>query len=403
MSRTLHAISQISGSIRLPDDRRVRLSRVKDVPSRFNGEQISAAELVRRALEEPLEFPPLSAATVPGDHVAITVDSDVPHVGEVVRRAIESLQRAGIESASISVVTTDADTRRRCREALPQGNGQAPRFVLHDPDDTDNLCLVGLTKRRQPLLINRTIFDADIVLPIGCARLGGSAYDFLFPSFSNAEAIDEFRTPANVSTAAEAAKRVKESDEAGWLIGVMMTVQVVPGADESIAHVVAGEPQSVARRCEELYAEQWAMRSPQEVSLVIANISGSAKAQNWQNVGKALAAAESLLGDGGAVAICCNLDTPPGESLARLIGSDDLSKTQRKILYDRGEDSLPAWHLARALQRGPVYFLSQLDDETVEDLGLAPIASVEELVRLASRRESCIVIDDAQRTIISMD
>ena len=60
------------------------------------------------------------------------------------------------------------------------------------------------------------------------------------------------------------------------------------------------------------------------------------------------------------MAICSNLDVPPGESLGRLIGSTDLEKTLRKIGHDHGEDSWPAWHLARALQRGPVYLLSQL-------------------------------------------
>jgi hypothetical protein len=55
------------------------------------------------------------------------------------------------------------------------------------------------------------------------------------------------------------------------------------------------------------------------------------------------------------------------------------------------------------LNRGPVYFLSQLDDETVEDLGLAPVADVEELVRLASRHESCIVLDDSQYSLVTVN
>jgi nickel-dependent lactate racemase len=401
VEKTPHAIHNISDSIRLSGDQRVQLRSVVGV-ERTSNRLADPAAMVRDALEEPLDFPPLAAGTVPGDHVAIAVDRGVPSFGEVVRGCVESFERAGINLEDISIVATDAETLRLCREVLHEGATTRPQFVLHDPDDNDNLCLVGHTKRHEPLLVNRTIFDADIVLPIGCARPGGGVYDFLFPAFSNAAAIDDFRTPANVNSPADAEKKTKEANEAGWLIGVMMTMQVVPGADETVAHVVAGEPQAVAQRCEQLYEEQWSLRSPREVSLVIANISGGPEAQNWQNVGRALATAESVLSEGGAVAICTNLDTPPGESLARLIGSEDLEKTQRKILHDHAEDSVSAWHMARALQRGPVYFLSQLDPETVEELGLAPISNIDELTRLAGRRESYIVIDDAQHAIVTI-
>jgi hypothetical protein len=135
---------------------------------------------------------------------------------------------------------------------------------------------------------------------------------------------------------------------------------------------------------------------------VIANISGGAEAQNWQNVGRALASAEPLLDEGGAVVICCDLEQPPGHSLGRLIGSDDLEKTARKIFHDHAKDSVPAWHAVRALQRGPVYFLSRLDSETVEDLGFAPVDSVDDLARLAGRHESCVVIDDSQHAVIAV-
>ncbi|MCI0332545.1 MAG: lactate racemase domain-containing protein [Planctomycetes bacterium] len=405
MVKTLHPIGEISASLKLDDDRRVRLTREGKTANVHSDEPAaSPVARVRRALDAPLDFPPLSAATVPGDRVAIAVDADVPCVGGVVRGAVEAFQGARIDPDAISIVTTDAEIGRRCRAEFAAQSAKLPQFVVHDPDDEDNLCLVGLTKRHEPLVVNRTIFDADVVLPIGCARGDAAgAYGGLFPNFSNAEAIGRYRTPVNVCSPDDVAKKSTKVDEAGWLIGVLMTLQVVPGTDDTVAHVVAGEPQAVARRCEQLYRELWMLRSPQQVSLVVANISGGAEAQNWQNVGRALAAVEPLLGEGGAVAICSNLKSPPGESLSRLLGSDDLEKTERKILRDHGEDSVPAWHLARALQRGPVYLLSQLDAETVEDLGFAPVGDVSELARLAGRHESCAVIDDSQHAMIIVE
>jgi hypothetical protein len=131
-------------------------------------------------------------------------------------------------------------------------------------------------------------------------------------------------------------------------------------------------------------------------------VTGGAQAQTWSNVGRALAAAELLVAEDGAVAICCNLEQPPGESLGRLIGTNDLASTERRLLRDHAEDSWTALQLARALQRGPVYFLSQLDAETVEDMGLAPMADVAELTRLASHHDTVIVLPDSQYAVATV-
>jgi nickel-dependent lactate racemase len=401
--KPFHSIGDISRSMQQFGEQCLRLEGSTNTAHPDNALESAPNTLVHRALEKPIDFPALAAATVPGDRVAIAVGDDIPHVAEVVRGAVESFEKAGVDTEAISIVTIDAESGRLCREGLG-ARVSLPQFVVHDPHDKDNLCLVGLTKKdKQPVVVNRTIFDADVVLPIGCARSGGGAFDCLFPGFSNAEAIERFRTPANVMSSADVAKRQKEANEAGWLIGILMAMQVVPGPNESVAHVVAGDPDAVARRCEELYQREWSRRSPRQVKLVIANVSGGAEAQNWQNVGRALANAEPLLDEGGAVVVCSNLEQPPGESLGRLIGSDDLEKAERKIFRDHAADSVPAWHAARALQRGPVYFLSRLDDETVEDLGFAPVNSIEELARLAGHHECYVVIDDSQHAVIAVD
>jgi hypothetical protein len=49
-----------------------------------------------------------------------------------------------------------------------------------------------------------------------------------------------------------------------------------------------------------------------------------------------------------------------------------------------------------------VYFLSQLSTETVEDMGLAPVTDVEELMRLASRHESVVVLADSQHAVATV-
>lgn len=409
--KSLHPIHEIAARVSRIDGNCVRLTHgsatddelselaiVADVVS-----QADPAEATIAALAEPIEYPPLAEGIVPGDRVTIALDETTPCAAAIVRGAIKSLERAGVESDAITVVGSDEGAMQICREACSAEQASGVKFVVHDPEDEKNLCMVGMTKGGVSLVVNREIFDADVVLPIGCVRLDGrGAYESLFPRFSNAESISRYRTPTFLESAAEQAERKRETNQAGWLIGVPMVVEVVPGSGESVAHVLAGEPTAVARESQDLARDRWSLESPQQVSLMIATIGGGPEVQNWTSVGRALAMAEKLVEDGGAVAICSNLSVPPGPSLGRLIGNADWDKVERKISHEHEVDSWPAWQLARALQRGPVYFLSQLDEETVEDLGLAPVSSIDEIVRLAERQESFTVVEDAQNVVVTL-
>jgi nickel-dependent lactate racemase len=360
------------------------------------------AVAARRALESPLEFPPLAAAIVQGDRLAIVVDESVPSAANVVRGVIEVALAAGIESGAVTVVAIDEDFGKTLRAEF----SEPIRVVIHDPEDPLNLALLGLNEKNERLLVNRSVFEADVVLPIGCARLpsiaGSGVFDCLFPRLSDAETIGRMRTPSQLGSAARLAAARRKSDEVGWLLGVALVMQVVPASDGGVAEIVAGDPRAVAEHCQESCEQLWSFRVPRQANLVIASITGGPQEQTWENVGRALAAAEPLVAEGGAVAICSDLTTPPGHALGQLIGSADFDDVERNVRNDHSADSWPAWQLARALQRGPVYFLSQLDAEDVEDMGLAPVAEIDDLVRLAVRRESCIVLDNSQHSVATV-
>ena len=125
-----------------------------------------------------------------------------------------------------------------CRDGDGQARIGGLQFVVHDPEDEEILCLVGMTKRGEPLLVNRDDFRcrrrvADWMRAVRIGR--GSLRKSLFPRFSN-DGIDRtYRTPAEhrIGLAEHASRKRRETDEAGWLIGVPMMVQVVPGRGEA--------------------------------------------------------------------------------------------------------------------------------------------------------------------------
>ena len=355
------------------------------------------------ALAEPIDYPPLAAGIVPGDQIAIAVDETTPCVAAIVRGTIKSLQSAGVENEAITVVAADAQTIESCRELCADQMAAGVRFILHDPSDEKNLCMVGMTKGGVPMVVNREIFDADVVLPIGCAHVDDrGVFESLFPRFSSSAAIEKFRTPTAIESPTDRSDQRRETKQAGWQIGAPMVVGVVPGSGESVSHILAGETMAVGEKTHSLATDQWAFTSPYQLDLMIATINGGPESQNWNNVARALAMAEHLVIDGGAVAICSNLSQSPGPSLGRLIGNPDLDKVVRKVANEHDADSWPAWQLARAVQRGPVYFLSQLDVKTVENLGMAPVESIDEIVRLAEHYETFAVVEDVQNAVVTL-
>jgi hypothetical protein len=89
----------------------------------------------------------------------------------------------------------------------------------------------------------------------------------------------------------------------------------------------------------------------------------------------------------------------PGPSLRRPTNQGDYEHLERVLQRDRMVDSRRALLICRALQRGPVYLHSQLDSDLVESLGFAPIASDEELARLAKSYRRPVVLEDAHRLL----
>jgi nickel-dependent lactate racemase len=282
-------------------------------------------------------------------------------------------------------------------------------LLTHDPARRTELAYLAATRAGEPILLNRAIVDADVVLPVGCfdSRRAPGYYGIhsaVFPAFSDQRTLRRFRSPTSLDGRGRSKKRPNEiADEVGWLLGVTLTVQVVPGPGDAILHVLAGHVEAVGRQARRLYDAAWRSSVPGRASLVVAAIEGGADQQTWQNVGRALAAAAAVVEDGGAIALCCDLEARPGPAVQRLADAPARAKAMQWIRRQRPEDALSATLLAQALDRGPVYLLSRLDPSLVEALEIAPIVRADELCRLAGRHPSCILLANAPHAMVTLE
>ena len=372
------------------------------------GEVISAPrQATSAALSAPIGFPPLIEATVPGDQVVIAVDRGIPQAPAIVAGIIDSLASGRIEPADVRVVLASGFVgAEEITELLPDIVGKAITIEQHNAHDKDHLCYLAASSDAKPIYFNRSICEADLVIPIGCLRPDGALGYLddamgLFPTFADKETIRRFRAPSSWLSASHRDRRREEAREAAWLLGVCFTVQLVPAAGEGILRILAGERNAVFNEGRRVTTNVWNCQVPNRASLVVAALSGGPEQQTWESFARALFASLQVVDDGGAIVVCSELDDQPGAAMLRIRGVDPdeisaLDEIGREVLDDSADDAVPAAQLVEALRRARVYLLSRLDDELVEELGLAPVAQAEEVINLCGRHPSCILMANSQ-------
>ncbi len=363
-------------------------------------DDVSAA--MAATLVEPIDFPSLTEAAVPGDKIAIPLDPGLPQAPALVAGLVQALCEARITPSDITVLwTKNESSGMDPRSGLDEKIAAEVQFVIHDPNDRNAMGYLTASAESQPIYLNRVLQDADVVLPIGCLRVKTAIgyhgiHSVVFPTYSDNETLGRYQAPSNEESEVARGRRDKESDEAAWLLGVVATIQVIPGAGDSILHILAGNPQSVLAEGQRRCAAVWQYKVPQRAQLVIAGIEGDARSQTWDNVARAVTSALNAVDDGGVIAICSELAIPPGEAIQQLSGADDYEETLHTIRRQRSSDAVPASQLLKAMQQSRIFLLSGLDEAVVAELGLAPVADASEMIRLGSRFESCIVLANAQ-------
>jgi nickel-dependent lactate racemase len=378
---------------------------------------------VADALADPLDFPPLARAVVPGDRVVVALEPGVPQAETIVAAVVQALCNAGIEASHITVLKTFADsagqntadqktagqpdcppmTIGKQRAALPE----AIQHLTHDPDDRNQLSYLANIGEGKPVYLNRAICEADFVVPIGCLRSETSfsyqgVCDGVFPTFADTGTLARYRSPVAADSPVQRKRLRKQATEVGWLLGALFTLRVLPGPGDTILDVLAGDVGAVDRRGHEIREAAWSFEVPGRASLVVAAVEGGPEQQTWHNVARALSAARQAVAEGGTIAVCCDVQTAPGPALRQLASADSPEDARREIAHQRPSDALVANQLIHALENGRVYLLGSLEPEVVESLGVAAVSNAAELVRLAARHETCILLGNAQHAVVTV-
>jgi hypothetical protein len=355
------------------------------------------AAAIVEALEHPRDFPPFSKLFVPGDRVAFALDGRLPDVSGVLAAVLPIVRDAVGETGEIALVTT------------PDGPGlsiELPGGVVHevhDPTDRDHLAYLATTRAGRRIYLNRSLTDADVVVPIGEFRfepgLGcRGPWSVLFPALSDQETRREFAGSSTMSASADSSGRAFDGDEAfevNWLLGSQFSLGLVPGRS-GFAEVIAGLGTSVRDQGVAAVERDWRFQAESRAELVVAGVGRPGSRTGLEELVAAITAAAGLVQHGGKIAVLSRAAGEPGPALRRLIDAGEPRLGAKALRAHPGdEDHALAVGLNRALAWADVYLLSELDPQVVEDLSMIPLTKSGEASRLVASGRSCTFLSQA--------
>jgi hypothetical protein len=360
-----------------------------------------AAEIFRRALENPRDFPPVRQIVVPGDRVTIAFDPSTSGAGQLIKALGSTLRDAGVEAGELTILLPRGSSA--FADKLPPG----AQAVVHDPDDLGGIAYLATTKQGRRVYLSRHLTDADVVIPVG--RLGYDAiigkcgpWSVLYPGLSDHDTMKAhrglFRDDMEDRRATGARSSVDDSAEVSWLLGSQFHVAVVPGSHGPV-EVVAGGASAVREHGIASLERHWSFRAESRAELVLVGIGRPGIETTMESLAQGLATAVSLVQHGGKIVVLSRVRVEVGPALCRLIDAGDVKEGASVLRGHEGdEDFLLARRIAQAASWADVFFLSGLGRDLADQLSLVGLDDPDQARRLVAKSGSCTIVSQAELT-----
>ena len=369
-------------------------------PDGVDGE--AARSLVLDAISRPAHGPPLAAHVVPGDRVVVALAGGVPQADEVVAAVTAGLAGSGVMAADVSVLESPRlEEGRRTGPVVRTVAGA----VAFDPALDAATSYLAADEAARPLYLARALVDADVVVAVGewgwNAALGGRSLEGeLWPSFARLEC----RRDLALALARRGRLALRDwksaMQEVSWQLGVCASLRLVWGSRGTLAAAVFGLPDEAGRRAREA-ASAWCPRVAGAVDLAVASLGDPTS--GFIAVTRAVAAAARVTRTGGTVCVAGRVAAGPGIIFERWRQGAPLERLVHEAAASGDPllvaDALETRLFARALGDRRLVLLTDIDADTVEELGFGHAADPEAVERLAHRAESLAVLHEADRML----
>lgn len=222
---------------------------------------INSDQEIEASLEEPIGSPRLMSMALAGKKIALVIDDDSrpTPVSQILPAVLEEIKRGGASLDLVTLIPATGVHHPMSLAAIAKRVGKETlskvQLEEHDCDSLEKLTSLGTTKRGTPVLINKAVANADLILSIGCiephiiASFGGG-YKNLVPGVAGRATIAHNHSlncsPCTYNSVGQPIEtnpmRLDLEEAAGMLKGTVFIVNAVLNCDLEVIRVVSGHP-----------------------------------------------------------------------------------------------------------------------------------------------------------------
>ena len=377
-----------------------------------NAEPIKNLEVsYRRALDHPIDAPPLKEIIAPDHRVAIIV-SDITRAWQrsdkTLPALLEYLNEAGLSDDQVSIVigvgahrlNTESEFIELCSENVCH----RVRVVNHDAWDS-NMTYLGKTSRGTEVAVNPIVAEADRLILTGgvvyhyMAGFGGGRKSIL-PGASSLKTIQHnhllaFTDKIGGGSNPQCGSGITTGNplhedmmEVAAFLKPDFLINVVPNLDGDIAGIFSGNWVSAWMRACRMVERLYGIKAEAKADIVIATAGGYPKDINLYQSQKAIDNASHAMKPGGVsiiLAECPNIQDPP--DFYDWFEHKDLYSMERAV---RKNFFLSGWLAVKQFEykeMGTIILVTEPENfETARKAHVEPVSNMADALDLAYRR-----------------
>ena len=343
-------------------------------PPGATAQQVSDLEAaIRQALEGPLGLPALSECLTGDDTVVLAIRRGTPCSDQIISTVVQVVLDRLTPSQPVTILRTEADAaaeRADPRRLLRPEHARRVIIKTHQARNSEDLAYLARFEDGRVLRLNRSLVEADVVIPIGWTQSRGtwnrySAFGAIFPAFADHTAQQRHWREVVERVRYRKLKRAGKvrnslfraasslSREADWLLGTLFALEAVPGPLGRVLRVMAGDVHRVAKESREEFLRQWGLPVERRSDVVIAGVDHNPAHSAWENLAQAAWAAARLVNPRGQIILLADWETPGKSSPGVGLSPSEVAArgSWTDVLQELGDAIVPYWLLSRVRRR----------------------------------------------------
>ena len=376
------------------------------------------AALVREAVRNPIGRLPLAELVKDGQYVVVIIDDITRPTPcyQLLPPLMKELESAGSD-LRIDVLIATGTHRGMTEAEIEQKVGRpimdAYPVINHDAMDENSMINAGTTANGIPVVVNRRVIEADLVVAIGntvphCLAGWAGGAKIIQPGVCGEETTNLTHALSMVSPMPHLGKLDNpmrlEIEAVTDIVRLDFMINTVLNDKAEVVAVVAGDPNVSQRQIVERAAQVWVRPIPVLPDIIVVS-SYPADLDYWQGI-KGLFAAEPVIKRGGDIILA----TPCSEGISSNAHHLDAmramkgvpSKAIRHVGKTEGIEDLAGLNTATVAARiNELAFVqvvsAGLSDDDLEVLGHERAGTVQEALTRALERQG----DDARVLVIT--